>query len=398
MTTIDTEKMTPDEYLQHLQHASAGGVKNFQRIIQYVKQRETRENMENWIKTASLTETEKEFLRKNFLEPYQAVTNDLSYSHPSQTDQSFDFVLKPMSRAIENSAQELKFKIPENTKIGTVFTRQVNACAIKIPSGGSLVVVNQGTFMFIHLFAKIIASLFPVVKNSGGQTVFSTKIEDIEKEIEANKEANERFVEILFCYLVLGDPYRAQQYFQLGPPKLIADSLRNVAELFIIAHEYSHLILKHNEESNLTSFLMGDVEAKQYERSKNNEFQADMLGLWLTIHAQPGTQKDFKGAYVGLDFFFSTIDLIEKILGLEANETHPSAKARRAFLRMEISMGAGLMKQFIPIRDIPPELAKSAINLSETIQHVVNMLWERNKVPFYNKVYQFGVPPTITLY
>jgi len=282
------------------------------------------------------------------------------------------FLLQKFSDEVVRIAREANFQISEKIVVGTLPTGEVNARAIRVPSGGIIIALNYGLFLFIHLLAKAVSSFFPLKTDKDNKLVFSISDDDVTRYLGANSEGHVRFVDVLLAYVVLGDPSYARQYFQKGPHFILTSVMRDIAEFFVVAHEYSHLFLNHCAmEPRFQRKLLGQVKVNEIVRSWKDEMEADNLALQITLAYGQTCGYDLSLSYMGTDFLFSCMEIVEEASGSGPSPTHPLANDRRESLRKWIS-------------DNFKEQSSAALKLGNITQRLMTKLWTRNK-PFFGK-------------
>lgn len=208
---------------------------------------------------------------------------------------------------------------------------------IKVPGGGNIICMNRGTFGFFNLMAKVVVSFLPFSYNNKNEFIdFSNDLELIKENFNKNKIGLSRFQDVLFNYILTKDPHNAEA-FLIHPIQLeFSTFLRDFGEFFIIAHEYSHLLLKHLETSPSMKLKLfnNKFEVDLSVNSWKTELEADILGTAFAL--KYGTyQQQFHPvlSFLGVDFAFLCIDIIENALEVEVGKTHPPALVRRNFVK-----------------------------------------------------------------
>ncbi len=281
-------------------------------------------------------------------------------------------ILQDLTSDVVQMATDLNLLIPEEVVFGTLPTDEVNAVAIWVPRGGVVVALNHGIFMFIYKLAKVVVSFIPLKDKRGEFLIFNTEEKGILHSLNINKEGHICFIEVLFGYLVLGHPGYASP-FKKNPPMHLVSLMTTTAERFIVAHEYSHVILRHStSEASTKKRLLGKVEVEELPRSWRDELEADNLALEITIALNLKDGYDLSLSFMGIDFFFSCIEILELAAGAGSSETHPSAVIRREILRESIN------EKFTNQSEKP-------IAMGITVQKIMVELWKRNQ-PIFEKM------------
>lgn len=118
----------------------------------------------------------------------------------------------------------------------------------------------------------------------------------------------------------------------------ISSLIRESFELFIVAHEYSHILLRHFEKNekvdlNETKYIyIKDEKIETVFNSWIQEISADVLAANLTILAMKGY--DFATSYMGVDICLIAICILETIIQQFKGKrlsysTHPPGTSRR---------------------------------------------------------------------
>ncbi|MEM3089150.1 MAG: hypothetical protein QXY22_01120, partial [Candidatus Nitrosotenuis sp.] len=249
------------------------------------------------------------------------------------------------------SLKELGLKIV-TPHFGTVHIGSINASTISCDNGDCLIVFEVELMTFCNLLCKIIAKTFPIYDPKDNKNIEYYKEKIIEK-INQNPEIVQRFEELVVAFVTTGRAATAPQY--LLEPKYypFLDHLRLAMEVFIMGHEYAHILLGHVDANYARKDLvMTDVLSVVF--SWDQESNADFLGLPLMME---GLNKIGYGyspiSYCGAEAFFSAFEILERARCLiqfgndewywrNCSETgkisdHPPAEVRRNKLRAQMT-------------------------------------------------------------
>jgi hypothetical protein len=298
-------------------------------------------------------------------------------------------LLLELDNQLREGAAANKSELPERPVMGTLPLGEVNACAIRVPGEAAsyLVLFHHGLFGFANLFAKVVGRCFPGKEpvDQSQPASFSYKPEDIEREINETPEILYRLNDLLDAYLLEGDPHKAKQYLLGEPHAMIARMLRSQAELFVLGHEYGHIVAGHFDGEEVASFAMNNVNVPVIPETWDQEFEADFVGLLLMLQVTRA-KFVFPLAYWGVEFFFGALDIVQRALGIiEMNDeelfisggpSHPGADARREHLRDAI-------------RCAFPKEAESAIQLSDSLRRCMAALWAQAR-PHLTQLHEDG--------
>lgn len=278
-------------------------------------------------------------------------------------------VLTNLAERTDKAASKLGMTVPVAPLLGTLPSGRVNAAAICLGPKDYIIVFEVGLFGFANLLSKVIALAMPFRGDVDGKLEFGTEITTLPEEAVA------RFQDVLFAYLFLGHPHFAQPY--LPPPHLqgVASLLRKSMELFVLGHEYGHIISGHFGNALPSSNLLGGVNTEEVTRSWIQEFEADAVGTSLVVSAMAQDGMDLALSFWGADFFFSCIEIIERTVSIirtgKADEihldSHPPAHMRREQLRQSL------------VKSIDAEYkgrAEGAVELGKQLERIVEQLWD----------------------
>lgn len=166
---------------------------------------------------------------------------------PTKYEDPITYILiSKLAKRIEESADDLSIAIPYRPIIGTLPTGRVNAMAIAVPSSDEFIIVfESGLFYFALLLSKALTMSIPFKGTQEKKLTFSYDIAEVTKKIDANPEILNRFIQVLFAYLLEGRPSAAPPYILEEPYMNLAEILIDSMELFVMGHEYEHIINNH---------------------------------------------------------------------------------------------------------------------------------------------------------
>jgi hypothetical protein len=166
----------------------------------------------------------------------------------------------------------------------------------------------------------------------------------------------------------------------------MANVLRESMMLFVMGHEYGHIIEGHLSDSHVTCVNEND-RAQKVLQNWRREFDADAKGLELMAAAMNTEGYDIANSYWGADFFFSCMDVVEQSISIlrigevnkysSASDSHPTAWMRREKLRGVVTSS------------LPPDLARAPIQLGMILEQIITTLWMRT-TPILHQCYEVG--------
>jgi hypothetical protein len=278
---------------------------------------------------------------------------------------------------IERVIGEQGLQLPSVPVVGTLRTGRTNAMTVSVPgSNDSLVLFESELFHFAYLLSKAVVTAMAA---SGGSTPasLSPKKEDVTRRIREMPEVLRHFQEVLMAYVAVGRPGVAPPYILAEPWATVAAQLARSMRLFVLGHEYGHLLAPHRTATS-ASMLPGGLEVTELRYLWAQELEADSWGLRLMVGVEVSANRarsaavDFPFCYWGADFYFSCHQVLQGALSILSGEaqparTHPPPKVRRENLRAE------LFEWF------PSEQAEPAIELADALDGVLRALWDESK-------------------
>ena len=262
------------------------------------------------------------FAKKLLDTPFPANVGNVAY-YSALTD-----LVEDVKRAVARLGHEL----PEEVAFGLLPTGLVNGRARAVPAGGLAIAIDDGLFNFVYSLAKAIAT-FCKVTVIDTATIPELEVSwidnDIARAVRTNEDANCRWLEILFATFVIGYPNEVPQRLLLGDRILFYVPLVTAVEFFVVAHEFGHLILGHYERNHTASRrkMPGGVEVDEFETQREEELEADRLGLELLREHHRSLGLSLDNTRWPIWFWAGCLNIIELMSGGPAR-THPSAGVR----------------------------------------------------------------------
>jgi hypothetical protein len=370
---MNTERQKAALYLEQLQRKVYQNLK-VPPPVSYFHSQEGRDFNDKFLlkfyKSLGGTEGEAfEVFRQKILEDQQNAIKDTPtiYEEPA-----WHSLLKRMCEEIENVLRSRGVEAFQSPIFGTLPTKRVNGMAIAVPkSSYRIILFENGLFGFANLVCKAVARAFPLNPEDGGEIEFSTSNEDWEKELSEHPEICERFLDVLMAYLIYGDPHRAKSYLPDRKYDVLTSILRDSMELFILGHEYGHIVSGHLEQENTQKAKPLADDVSEIPTDWQQEFEADVRGLELMLAVMMNKGYDLALSFWGADLFFGCIDLVERSLSIlregtvteNLSDTHPPTLLRRELLREVLRNSS------------PEQYAEGAIQLSTIIQGILEYFW-----------------------
>jgi hypothetical protein len=304
-----------------------------------------------------------------------------------------------LASEIEKSISQIPYlakKLRFHPLFGTLPYGNVNAAAVLIPKSKEyLVVFEPELFTFALLVSKLVTISIATIVSSGDgwedrYTEFCSNDEILAKTVLENPYMLDLFQDLLFAYILDGMPSSAHPYQSTGIHADLAGDLLHAMELFVMGHEYGHVLAGHLPNKSTIIQGLADRPRELLANIWGQELQADTIGLDLVFMASAlrGTNGELGKAFAGADLFFSIIDIVERSIGIlrtgDENQrpipSHPPIVNRREHLR---NYARERLSGYI----------YDVTKLGGVVERIVEILWKET-VPVLTRYYKEGRQPS----
>lgn len=282
---------------------------------------------------------------------------------------------------IERAARSLKMRFPAPPLFGTLPVGSMNAFALRM-RGTTITLFHVGMFNFLNLMSKLLALSFPLEGEGesrrgrrGGakrrsrtppKASFLVDESASAERLADHPEIARRFKNAVEAYLLKGDPLAARRFVLSRARQFLNHQFLTSAELFVLSHEYGHVILGHLKGRRGRRAILAQREVKALPYGWEEEYAADIKGLELTIEAMKLCGLAVLPSSVfGVGLFFAAAFTIERIReGLRTGSfeledasprrsTHPPMIARLIHLEKSLGRVAGVQKEAAALMGLP---------------------------------------------
>lgn len=257
-----------------------------------------------------------------------------------------------------------------------------------------LIIISDGLFTFANLISKVIAQVFPL-KEMDSEQSFSVDIDNVQRQIENNKEIKLRFYDLMLACLITGEPPRARQYFIEFRLNWLLEIIRNSFETFVVAHEYSHSILGHLEDKRINSTSkideLKDCEFEKIVHSWEEEIEADLYGVIMTLAVMGKKGVDRYMTMMGIIVCMNSLELFDRIEMLRSgnstdrkmSRSHPPGWVREALVVQKYFDGEEVCL-FKTVDTIFSNLWEDFENFFKKLSHMIENATSMNiyEIPF----------------
>jgi hypothetical protein len=283
---------------------------------------------------------------------------------------------------IERAAMSLKKKITQRPLFGTLPLGSMNAFALDV-NGTKVTLLQAGLFHFLNSVSKLLCLCIPLAEevdfNESGEPGPSLRFarfrrtmrhrtapgrsrhrsrfildeKSIGGQVWNNRyDLGRLFIDIFRAYLVEGDVLRGRRFLLSETRLLLNFQLVTSAELFVLGHEYGHIILGHLGTSKPRAAALGGSEVRELPFGWDEEYAADIKGLELMIEAMRGFRFYVPLSVLGPGLFLAAEDMLERVkkglhdgsfdLGVpEETRSHPPAFVRLLALEESLKNSLG---------------------------------------------------------
>ncbi len=216
---------------------------------------------------------------------------------------TFQGLLDDLSWNIEELIRERGHKLNYGVHVGEWPLGEFQASVTRTTSRNrAIVLVNSGLISLVYQMAKIMTySLEFVHMDEDSDETIACKLLGWEPIGWTKQDSIEWIGKTLAAYVIHGD-CRAGKRLPLSDSTrpTFATNLTFMAELFVVAHEYAHLLLEHVKAPKMVfATPYGDVEA--LGQNQRNEFDADLAAADLLI-ASANWGSDDPAGFVDVNF------------------------------------------------------------------------------------------------
>ncbi len=319
--------------------------------------------------------------------------------------------VQQLQNDIQAAAVEAHLPLASPPVLAAMYTSQMNVRTYDSPDG-HVIIIDDRFFTFALLLSKCVALSLPRTV-SVNRNLLETDAQKIRRSISANAEAIERFSDLLFAHLVLGEVRKARPYRLSGTVEEVAQILLDGMELFVVSHEYGHVSRQHkahkiapvrfsarrveplvfdHEEIEQRLAMRGSSALGLLSYSWEQEGEADIIGIGLAIGAMLRRGHTFAQSIAGASAYLTAMDVVSRATTLLAqgverqtvNTSHPPPLVRlRAIREAYPSM--------LDSPNLDREVA-AAHQLGEVVEVIVDELWE-NIRPWVLEAHERGLRP-----
>ena len=293
-------------------------------------------------------------------------------SHGGPYGGGFSRTVDTISSQIENILRMLPLPAPQPMMFGALPTGRVNGMAVRVPdSAYVLILIHDGLFAFAGILADIVARAFPCTPWEDRKLRFSVGPKICVRELRADPQIGQQFLELLVAYLIWGNPRLAPRHLPEQRYLGLSSALRQSMETFVLGHEYGHVIAGHMGGGPTRRRALASTHVDEIATNWFQELEADVRGLELVVNVMMGQNYDLALGYWGTDLFFRVIDVVEQGVSIlrtgspevGVSHTHPPPALRNENI-LEVLK-----------RSVSPEEAEMPIILCRSLEAIVEALW-----------------------
>lgn len=247
---------------------------------------------------------------------------------------------------------------------GTVPSYEFSAEICPIGSKIKLIMISDAVFISAYLLVKIIDNIM-FSQDDSDLPLFNLTYEDMKKHLKENHIIQQRYNDFMGSILFCKTPIFANQYFDNS--SIFRPVMIDSFETFVVAHEYAHSLCGHMNKRYISSSdiikALSDVEAEMVYHRWEDEFEADVIGAYITLEAIEYADFSKWVRFMGIYLCMSMFELQEKINGLKfgkdiMSNTHPPGTDRKKLL-IEMYFPEGKPSVYTDVDHILDDLWKS---------------------------------------
>lgn len=251
-------------------------------------------------------------------------------------------ILNGLVEKIKKATQDIGLDAENFPLYSTIPTGLVNAQAVRLDcSEKKFLLFDSQIFTYCNLFAKAFSLCIPILESEDGAYRFSVDLDDVCENIKNNRECIEKFEELLSVIDETEVPSMVKPYIPGDAHLQLAALFRVGMEVFLVAHEFGHVFANHLE-SFVSKSVIDSAVGESISDSHLQEYEADSIGLILTLKARADDGFDVSMSFIGAYLFFVALDLQDRYsfyiergdlsqYSSRESETHPSNRDRASF-------------------------------------------------------------------
>ena len=247
-------------------------------------------------------------------------------------------------KRIVSGAKALKTDMPDPPRFGTLPLAEINAEAIALPDG-YIVAINAQTYNFCHQLTRIAAATieFKIVPGRNQLTI-DPSTDAFRRRMKEDPGLGKRLDSLLRVFTTKSSP-SFEKWRPPGPHEApLIVPLVDAMETFIVGHEYTHVLLKHEpvegvrKRLSLANSTGASKEIDAIVRSWEQELHADVGGVALLNQAlemewkdvMPKDRHPFTGPCVRYApvLYFQFADILEEATFINKNLQLPNRRTK----------------------------------------------------------------------
>lgn len=201
-------------------------------------------------------------------------------------------------------------------------SRELNGFAIAAPSGNRIIILNSGVIFSIGAFVRTALCVYSwhmkdYVSREFSQGTFAAALIAVAEYVASG---DVEFLKPALNTITLNSRPLYDPVYRFA----------HMTELFIILHEYGHVLLGHLDQSKITNSKIASFDILRLTDSQIHEYEADAFAYNILCDGlrRSGNSKAKPDAALGPGLLFKLFELCDAITGPVASDTHPLARDR----------------------------------------------------------------------
>lgn len=290
---------------------------------------------------------------------------------PTRYDSPWGYqAISSLLLTLKQTAEELELDTAEFPLHATVPTGQVNAMAVNLPcSTKTFLLFDPQLLTFCNLIAKLYAQCL-----TPNERFRSGDVSILHAVVGGSPEIAERLKGVLEAFVKTGRPGTSSPFTVDTGSIRLSSRFRTGMELFVVGHEFGHVYSGHL--SKLLSRLHMIAPNFGQSDSHRKEYEADYLGLILTVCALRKEGWELWEILGSIKLFFSSLDLASRYADFKSygarrkfvsteSATHPSNESRRQAIDRAIESFS-----------VEAEDIRMVEQFDSLIDETTNLLWQ----------------------
>ncbi|MBW8331134.1 MAG: hypothetical protein K0M40_03860 [Prolixibacteraceae bacterium] len=317
---------------------------------------------------------------------------------------------RQLDKLLEKFSSELSsvLCVPQFRKdivIGTIPLRSVNAMVCQFDTTGEvLICFRTGLFEFLNELTNLVFAMMKELGPAVGTipaetqrwTALSFDQDSLVRYLDSHPKVRAAFIQIMIQFGTGVVSKEHSQIWRTAFPETGRDTeldwFQHYMHMFVLGHEYGHLLAGHLSEKKAELCMVGGVQVENQRHSYQEELEADLIGIAFVGSFLRSIGMQNQEELIVSSFFLSAADLLQRVIsviytGFDMNRpvsSHPPPFGRR--WKLQTSLVELL---------VDDQRAAVAVTFrsAKMLEFVLETLWMHSMDEIYRELARFPASP-----